>query len=91
MKKFFLIGVMLSALFLTGCGEGWETKIYDGFPYGNVRTAGYGVEYVREHLMPKKGTKIEIEKPAPVKEENKMDAGKVLSSGEKFFRDLQRK
>ncbi len=99
MKKILLMGAVLPAMLLVGCGEGWESKLYNGFPYNNIRTAGHGIEYVRENMMPKKGPKIEamkketkmiIKEPAaPKKEEAVTD--NVLNSGEKFFRDLQRK
>lgn len=103
MKKILLMGAMLPTIFLAGCGDGWEIKTYESFPYGNMRTAGHGVEYVREHMMPKKGTKIKVvapenkplvkpdvkSEPVVVKDKNVLDS--VLNSGEKFFRDLQRK
>ncbi len=109
MRKFLLMGAILPAMFLTGCGDGWEMKTYDGFPYDDVRTAGHGVEYVRAHMMPRKGTKIKVveqkNKPliapktkpalvtevAPVETKDKNVLDSVLNSGEKFFRDLQRK
>ncbi|MGH1456994.1 MAG: hypothetical protein ACRBDI_09455 [Alphaproteobacteria bacterium] len=55
----------LPLLALTACGEGWEAQKTDTyFPYGNQRTAGYGVVYVRAKMMPEKELKVE-----PVAEE----------------------
>ena len=61
MKKYFLRFVILSApLMLVACGEGWEMQRVDNvYPYGNLRTAGTGVAYVRVKLLPKKELKIE--------------------------------
>jgi len=53
---------VLPLLFLAGCGEGWEMRPYEGTPYGD-RTAGYGVEYVRANMAPKKGPILDIQMP----------------------------
>ncbi len=50
-------------LLLTACGEGYEMVSYDGFPYGNARTAGTGVAYVRANMMPARGPAIRAEMP----------------------------
>lgn len=42
-------------LFALAACDGYEMRLYDGFPYGNQRTAGHGVEYVLAKMMPKKG------------------------------------
>jgi hypothetical protein len=100
MRKFLILGLCAPTLFLAGCGEGWEWKLYDGFPYGGIRTAGHGVEYVRANMMPEKGPVIKaaepknetiIAPPPPVKEEEGKSVDKLINSGEKFFRDMQRK
>jgi hypothetical protein len=54
-------------LLLSAC-DGYEMRLYDGFPYGNARTAGHGVEYVLAKMMPKKGPVLEpvAEAPPPV-------------------------
>lgn len=52
---------VLPALLLAGCGEGYELVKYTGFPYGNERTAGSGVAYVRANMMPEKGTSVQPE------------------------------
>lgn len=63
---------LTTLLSLSACGEGWEPKRYEGFPYMNERTAGPGVEYVRARMLPEKGPIL-----IPVKEEVK-DAGPIL-------------
>lgn len=103
MKKILMISAVVPALFLSGCGEGWEMKLYDGVPYGNTRTAGHGVQYVRANMMPAKGPVIEAAEPEskvliapeptpePIVEDKDDSTGAVLNSGEKFFRELQKK
>lgn len=108
MKKILVFGTIMPALFLAGCGDGWEARLYDGFPYGNARTAGHGIEYVRVNLMPEKGPVIKAATPeneiiipesdaepelapAPVVQEEKNAVDRLINSGEKFFRDMQRK
>ncbi len=61
MKKSILrLAVLSSPLLLGACGEGWEAqKTTTAFPYGNERTAGSGVIYVRAKMLPKKELKIE--------------------------------
>lgn len=49
-------------LLLAAC-DGYEMQLYQGFPYGNERTAGSGVQYVLAKMMPTKGPVLE---PAPV-------------------------
>lgn len=59
--------VLLAAPFLlTACGEGWEMVRTEQFPYGNQRTAGTGVAYVRAKMLPEKELKIESPATAPV-------------------------
>lgn len=68
LKRFGLMTLTLLPLALTACGgEGWEMrKTTTTFPYGNQRTAGSGVEYVRASMMPAKGPVLEAPKPAVV-------------------------
>lgn len=55
--RFSLLALPLA---LTACGEGWEAVRSDQiFPYGNQRTAGTGVMYVRANMMPEKEMKLE--------------------------------
>ncbi len=67
LKQLGLMTVALIPLALTACGgEGWELrKTNTTFPYGNQRTAGSGVEWVRASMMPAKGPVLEAPKPAP--------------------------
>lgn len=49
----------MTLFFLTACGDGWEMQLTNTvFPYGNQRTAGSGVMYVRAKMLPKKELKI---------------------------------
>ncbi len=60
LKRFGLMTLTLLPLSLTACGgEGWEMQLTKRFPYGNQRTAGSGVEYVRASMMPAKGPVLE--------------------------------
>lgn len=70
LKKFGLMAVAVLPLALTACGgEGWELrKTTTTFPYGNQRTAGSGVEWVRASLMPAKGPVLEAPQPTPAPE-----------------------
>ncbi len=57
--------ILSTPLLLGACGEGWEAQRTETvFPYGNQRTAGSGVVYVRAKMMPKKELNVE-----PVMEE----------------------
>ena len=59
-KAFLRLSVLCAPLLLTACGEGWEAqKTTEHFPYGNQRTAGSGVVYVRAKMMPEKELKVE--------------------------------
>jgi hypothetical protein len=55
--------ILASPIMLVACGDGWEMiRVDDVVPYGNTRTAGTGVAYVRAKMMPEKELKLE---PAP--------------------------
>lgn len=54
----------VSTLALTACGEGWVAVPYQGVPYTEERTAGSGVQFVRDHLLPSKGPVLEPAAPA---------------------------
>lgn len=62
-RTFLTLSAALPLFALTAC-DGYEMRLYDGFPYGNQRTAGHGVEYVLAKMMPKKGPVVEAP-PAP--------------------------
>jgi hypothetical protein len=60
-----------SALGLSACGEGYVPTPYYGIPYVEERTAGHGVQYVRDHILPVKGpileqTTTEVKDAAPL-------------------------
>ncbi len=76
--------VLLSApLLLAACGEGWEAEKTDKIlPYGNKRTAGSGVVYVRAQMMPEKELKLE-----PVKEVQPQEEVKPVLDAEEIFED----
>lgn len=59
-KPFLLI---LPVLMLSACGDGWEAVSYSGFPYGNERTAGHGIAYVRANLLPGRGPMLQAAQP----------------------------
>lgn len=84
------IAVLCAPLLLAACGEGWEAqKTTDYFPYGDKRTAGSGVVYVRTKMMPEKELKVEpvveVAPPAPVEEP------KPALKADKIFTDAQTK
>lgn len=51
--------LLLMSFGLSACGDQW-VAVYsnDVFPYGNGRTAGSGVVYVTERMMPEKEIKV---------------------------------
>lgn len=82
---------LLSPLALTACGDGWQAqKTTSHFPYGNERTAGSGVVYVRAKMMPEK--ELKLEPMAEVKEETPpaVEPEPVLDA-EEIFEDAQTK
>lgn len=60
--RFLKYLVLAAPLALAACGDGWEMTRTEQFPYGNQRTAGTGVAYVRAKLLPKKELNLD---PAP--------------------------
>lgn len=67
LRRTILILSAAAPLFLLSACDGYEMRLYDGFPYGGARTAGHGVEYVLAKMMPTKGPVTEpvAEPPAP--------------------------
>ena len=54
-KLRLFLAVFVLSLPLAACGEGWEMiRTTEMVPYGNTRTAGTGIAYVRAKLLPKK-------------------------------------
>ncbi|HQX27551.1 MAG TPA: hypothetical protein PKX38_06405 [Alphaproteobacteria bacterium] len=63
-SRFLRFMILASPIMLAACGDGWEmVRVDDVVPYGNTRTAGTGVAYVRAKMMPEKELKLE---PAPM-------------------------
>lgn len=61
----FVLALCLAPLALSACGEDWVPVYSDTvFPYGNERTAGSGVVYVRKSMLPAKDVKVVIEEEA---------------------------
>ncbi|MCC7305267.1 MAG: hypothetical protein IT558_03295 [Alphaproteobacteria bacterium] len=77
-------------LALAACGEGWEPHRIDNMvPYGNTRTAGTGVAYVRAKMMQEKEMKLPAtEEAKPVKPVTEPDA---VKSAEPVFEEKQKK
>ena len=58
------VALFVVPLFLAGCGDGWEAqRTTDIVPYGNTRTAGSGVVYVRAKMLPEKEIVVEQSEP----------------------------
>jgi hypothetical protein len=65
--------LLLAPLCLAACGEGWEmVRVTNVVPYGNSRTAGSGVAYVRAKMLPKKEVQL-APAQAPVVVETKAE------------------
>lgn len=61
-RKTRLMIALAGTLMLASCGEGsgWEWQLTNTmFPYGNQRTAGSGVVYVRAKMLPEKTLSLE--------------------------------
>jgi hypothetical protein len=85
--------ILASPFLLTACGEGWEMIRTDQFPYGNIRTAGTGVAYVRAKMLPQKELKLEstesVVTTPPPPAQTPMPSGPTAA--EKTFREQQTK
>lgn len=96
-RSFLRLSVLSMPLFLAACGDGFEAQKTQSFtPYGNSRTAGSGVVYVRAQLLPQKELKLEpelkVSEPAeavvtPMPEEKT----EPTLNAEKIFKDAQTK
>ena len=88
-KSLIRLAILSAPLVLTACGEGWEAqKTNVHFPYGNERTAGSGVVYVRAKMMPEKALITE-----PIMEEVKAEPETVepVLEAEEIFSEAQKK
>lgn len=96
LKHFGLLTLTLFPLALSACGgEGWEMRRTTVFPYGNQRTAGTGVEYVRASMMPARGPVLEAPKPvvtpAPAPQPVIMPEPAPMKPADPVFNKIQRK
>ena len=74
-KSLLRLALLCAPLALTACGEGWEMqKVTNYGTYGDDRTAGTGVAYVRARMLPKK----ELLVAEPVMEEITADSGEEV-------------
>ena len=77
---------LASPFLLSACGEGWEMIRTDKMvPYGNTRTAGTGVAYVRAKLLPEKDLNLkQVVRPmAPHIEAQPKPADKIFEEKQK--------
>ena len=91
-SRFLRFMILASPIMLAACGDGWEmVRVDDVVPYGNSRTAGTGVAYVRAKMMPEKELKLE---PAPMTSPPPAPPPPVTpapSKAEEVFREKQEK
>lgn len=91
-SRFLRFMILASPIMLAACGDGWEmVRVDDVVPYGNSRTAGTGVAYVRAKMMPEKELKLE---PAPMTTPPPAPPPPVTpapSKAEEVFREKQEK
>lgn len=97
------VALLSLPLLLAACGDGYEeVRTNEMFPYGNQRTAGSAVAYVRGQLMPKRemnlsseATKKEVTeapKKAPVAQKDSDDILDDLKKDmDEIFEKSQRK
>lgn len=91
-RSFLRISALILPLFLTACGDGWEAQKTTKYkPYGNSRTAGSGIVYVRAKLLPKKELKLEpeIKETPPAQEKVKAAPPAPVKPADKMFNDAQ--
>ena len=89
-KAFLRLSVLCAPLLLTACGEGWEAqRTTEYVPYGNQRTAGSGVVYVRAKMLPKK--ELMVEPVSKKVEADVPDDAKPVLKAEEIFEEAQAK
>jgi hypothetical protein len=80
-----------SMLTLSACGEGWVAVPYEGgVPYTEERTAGSGVKFVRDHLLPAKGPILDPV-PSPIFEPIVQDSQSEVKDAAPLFTGKQLK
>lgn len=91
--------MVLSVGMLTACGEGYEmVRTTDTVPYGNSRTAGSGVMYVKKSMLPEKKLNlkpqsvpsVKAKTPSSEKGEEKI-INKIKDDMEKLFESKLKK
>ena len=94
-RIFLLVAGIFSSLTLAGCGEGYEAVQYEGFPYGNDRTAGSGIANVRINMMPEKGPRVDVQvdtKPQEITEPVEPEPVEEFpEKAEEVFKEMQSK
>lgn len=57
LRKLLSVFIVAGALMLSACSEehGWVAVEHEGVPYGEDRTAGSGIKYVRAYMLDEKG------------------------------------
>lgn len=92
-RSLLRVSMLSLPLFLAACGEGWEpNKTTQYLPYGNERTAGSGIVYVRAKLMPEKDLNLESElKKAEVVESAPVEEVKSSLDADEIFTEAQTK
>ncbi len=86
-KLFFLIPLCAA---ITACGPEWEpVKVTDIVPYGNSRTAGSGVMYVRANMLKEKDVNLEAQSPS-IEETREILEKIPQDRGDKVFMNNQK-
>lgn len=81
--SFYRLLLCSMPLLLTACGDGWEAqRTTEVFPYGNQRTAGSGVVYVRAKMMPEKELVVETPAAAETAPAPAMSADKIFNESQ---------
>ena len=107
MRKLFMLGTIVPVLFLSACDGSWEMQPYHGTPYGDRTAGSgveYVRAHLMPEkgpvIKPAQPAAQSVIVPVPeypaVMEEAQEENGKgivdkMINSGEKFFRDLQKK
>ncbi len=89
-NRFSKLFLLILPFCLAACGEGWEMQRTTNFlPYGNIRTAGSGVMYVRAKMMPEREMNVTpVSRPRDVPEAPPKAAP---SQAEQIFEEHQKK
>lgn len=95
LNSIIVVFACAGALFLSACGDDYEVVRYTGSPYGNERTAGGGVAFVRAKMMPEKGPVLKgLEIPEELKAGESVEpkpVDKFPKEAEELFKRMQKK